>query len=73
MEKYFYYPWTLRWLLLTYRDSEVDLGGRCPKPTPRTKSDGVMLAGVVVASSCQIVLPVFGVLFLIVGTVLTRK
>lgn len=52
-------------------DSEGELGGRCPKPTPRTKTDGVMLAGVAVASSCQIVLPVFGVLFLIVGTVLT--
>ncbi|KAK9504319.1 hypothetical protein O3M35_010681 [Rhynocoris fuscipes] len=32
-----------------------------------------MCAGVAVASSCQIVLPVFGALFLIVGTVLTSE
>ncbi|XP_066907020.1 uncharacterized protein [Halyomorpha halys] len=51
-------------------DSEAD-SNRCPKPTLQTKGGSVMLAGVAVASSCQIVLPIFGVLFLVVGTVLT--
>ncbi|XP_073972465.1 uncharacterized protein isoform X2 [Rhodnius prolixus] len=50
----------------------VEESGRCPKATARVKQDGgVMFAGVAVATSCQIVLPVFGALFLIVGTVLT--
>ncbi|BES95902.1 Hypothetical protein NTJ_08711 [Nesidiocoris tenuis] len=45
---------------------------RCPKATPRAKQEpAVTLAGVAVASSCQIILPVFGALFCIVGTVLT--
>ncbi|XP_014254787.1 uncharacterized protein LOC106669667 isoform X2 [Cimex lectularius] len=46
--------------------------GRCPKATARRKQDAsVIVAGVAVASSCQIVLPIFGALFFIVGTVLT--
>lgn len=52
----------------------VEESGRCPKATARVKQDGgVMFAGVAVATSCQIVLPVFGALFLIVGTVLTSQ
>lgn len=34
---------------------------------------GLMVAGVVVAANCQIILPIFGFLFLLIGTVLTGK
>uniref|UniRef100_A0A0K8SK78 Transmembrane protein n=2 Tax=Lygus hesperus TaxID=30085 RepID=A0A0K8SK78_LYGHE len=50
----------------------VEEGERCPKATARAKQEAaVTLAGVAVASSCQIILPVFGALFCIVGMVLT--
>ncbi|KAL1140851.1 hypothetical protein AAG570_000779, partial [Ranatra chinensis] len=50
-------------------------GGRCPKATQasaaKAEPGGLVVAGVAVATSCQVVLPIFGSLFLIVGTVLT--
>lgn len=48
---------------------------RCPAPTTRLRVEkiegGLMVAGVVVAANCQIILPIFGFLFLLVGCVLT--
>jgi len=48
---------------------------RCPAPISRLRVEkiegGLMVAGVVVAANCQIILPVFGFLFLLVGCVLT--
>lgn len=56
----------------------VTLGGsklRCPAPISRLRVEkiegGLMVAGVVVAANCQIILPIFGFLFLLVGCVLT--
>lgn len=50
---------------------------RCPAPITRLKVEkiegGLMVAGVVVAANCQIILPIFGFLFLLVGCVLTGK
>lgn len=56
--------------------SRVETTGlRCPAPTTRLRVEkiegGLMVAGVVVAANCQIILPVFGFLFLLVGCVLT--
>lgn len=57
--------------------SRVESGLRCPLPTTRLRVEkiegGLMVAGVVVAANCQIILPVFGFLFLLVGCVLTGK
>lgn len=48
---------------------------RCPAPTTRLRVEkiegGLMVAGVVIAANCQIILPIFGFLFLLVGCVLT--
>ncbi|GJQ69604.1 hypothetical protein Trydic_g6697 [Trypoxylus dichotomus] len=48
---------------------------RCPAPISRLRVEkiegGLMVAGVVVAANCQIILPIFGFLFLLVGCVLT--
>ncbi|XP_030747679.1 uncharacterized protein LOC115876129 isoform X2 [Sitophilus oryzae] len=48
---------------------------RCPTPISRLRVEkiegGLMVAGVVVAANCQIILPIFGFLFLLVGCVLT--
>ncbi|KAL3280235.1 hypothetical protein HHI36_017731 [Cryptolaemus montrouzieri] len=48
---------------------------RCPAPISRLRVEkiegGLMVAGVVVANNCQIILPIFGFLFLLVGVVLT--
>ncbi|XP_044742788.1 uncharacterized protein LOC123305206 isoform X2 [Chrysoperla carnea] len=48
---------------------------RCPAPISRLRVEkiegGLMVAGVVIAANCQIVLPVFGFLFTFVGCVLT--
>lgn len=48
---------------------------QCPAPISRLRVEkiegGLMVAGVVVAANCQIVLPIFGFLFLLVGCVLT--
>lgn len=50
---------------------------RCPAPISRLRVEkiegGLMVAGVVVAANCQIILPIFGFLFLLVGCVLTGK
>ena len=50
---------------------------RCPAPITRLRVEkiegGLMVAGVVVAANCQIILPIFGFLFLLVGCVLTGK
>ncbi|CAG9764353.1 unnamed protein product [Ceutorhynchus assimilis] len=47
----------------------------CPSPISRLRVEkiegGLMVAGVVVAANCQIILPIFGFLFLLVGCVLT--
>ncbi|KAL1491720.1 hypothetical protein ABEB36_012275 [Hypothenemus hampei] len=47
----------------------------CPAPISRLRVEkiegGLMVAGVVVAANCQIILPIFGFLFLLVGCVLT--
>lgn len=55
--------------------NEVKL--RCPAPTTRLRVEkiegGLMVAGVVIAANCQIILPVFGFLFLLIGCVLTGK
>ncbi|XP_022188156.2 uncharacterized protein LOC111046828 isoform X2 [Nilaparvata lugens] len=49
--------------------------GRCPAAHPHIKVEkidgGIMVAGVMVVNSCQFVLPAFGCLFLIIGTLLT--
>lgn len=49
----------------------------CPGPFSRLRVEkiegGLMVAGVVVAANCQIILPIFGFLFLLIGTVLTGK
>ncbi|VEN55609.1 unnamed protein product, partial [Callosobruchus maculatus] len=48
---------------------------RCPAPISRLRVEkiegGLMVAGVVVAANCQIILPIFGFLFTLVGCVLT--
>ncbi|CAH0559009.1 unnamed protein product [Brassicogethes aeneus] len=48
---------------------------RCPAPISRLRVEkiegGLMVAGVVIAANCQIILPIFGFLFLLVGCVLT--
>lgn len=50
---------------------------RCPPPISRLRVEkiegGLMVAGVVVAANCQIILPIFGFLFLLVGCVLTGQ
>ncbi|XP_024944079.1 uncharacterized protein LOC107271065 isoform X2 [Cephus cinctus] len=52
-------------------------GGRlkCPAPISRLRVEkiegGLMVAGVVIAANCQIALPAFGFLFMLVGAVLT--
>lgn len=50
---------------------------RCPAPTTRLRVEkiegGLMVAGVVIAANCQIILPIFGFLFLLIGCVLTGK
>ncbi|XP_066999204.1 uncharacterized protein [Anabrus simplex] len=58
--------------------NEDGLGGggiRCPAPISRLRVEkiegGLMVAGVVVAANCQIALPAFGFLFILVGCVLT--
>ncbi|XP_077291369.1 uncharacterized protein LOC143914864 isoform X2 [Arctopsyche grandis] len=47
----------------------------CPAPLARLRVEkiegGLLVAGVVVAANCQLVLPIFGFLFLLVGCVLT--
>ncbi|KAF7264884.1 hypothetical protein GWI33_021984, partial [Rhynchophorus ferrugineus] len=61
------------------KNSNVGGGGklRCPTPLSRLRVEkiegGLMVAGVVVAANCQIILPIFGFLFLLVGCVLTGK
>ncbi|XP_053603536.1 uncharacterized protein LOC128671239 isoform X1 [Plodia interpunctella] len=48
---------------------------RCPPAISRLRVEkvegGLAVAGVVVAANCQIVLPIFGILFMLVGCVLT--
>ncbi|XP_017772104.1 PREDICTED: uncharacterized protein LOC108559361 isoform X2 [Nicrophorus vespilloides] len=48
---------------------------RCPAAVSRLRVEkidgGLMVAGVVVTASCQIILPIFGFLFLLIGCVLT--
>ncbi|XP_045460159.1 uncharacterized protein LOC123670680 isoform X1 [Harmonia axyridis] len=48
---------------------------RCPAPISRLRVEkiegGLMVAGVVIANNCQIILPIFGFLFTLVGIVLT--
>ena len=48
---------------------------RCPAPISRLRVEkiegGLMVAGVVVAANCQVALPAFGFLFMLVGAVLT--
>ncbi|XP_043256510.1 uncharacterized protein LOC122399695 isoform X2 [Colletes gigas] len=48
---------------------------KCPTPISRLKVEkiegGLMVAGVVIAANCQIALPAFGFLFMLVGAVLT--
>lgn len=50
---------------------------RCPAPISRLRVEkiegGLMVAGVVIAANCQIILPIFGFLFMLVGCVLTGK
>lgn len=50
---------------------------RCPPAISRLRVEkvegGLAVAGVVVAANCQIVLPIFGFLFMLVGCVLTGK
>ncbi|RZF47934.1 hypothetical protein LSTR_LSTR008738 [Laodelphax striatellus] len=52
-----------------------NLRGRCPPAHPHIKVEkidgGLVVAGVMILNSCQVVLPAFGCLFLIVGSVLT--
>ncbi|XP_012236253.1 uncharacterized protein LOC100744200 isoform X2 [Bombus impatiens] len=48
---------------------------KCPTPISRLRVEkiegGLMVAGVVIAANCQIALPAFGFLFMLVGAVLT--
>lgn len=48
---------------------------KCPSPISRLRVEkiegGLMVAGVVIAANCQIALPAFGCLFMLVGAVLT--
>lgn len=48
---------------------------KCPASISRLRVEkiegGLMVAGVVVAANCQIALPIFGFLFVLVGAVLT--
>lgn len=48
---------------------------KCPTPISRLRVEkiegGLMVAGVVIAANCQIALPAFGTLFMLVGAVLT--
>lgn len=50
---------------------------RCPAPISRLRVEkiegGLMVAGVVIAANCQIILPIFGFLFMLIGCVLTGK
>ncbi|KAF7388916.1 hypothetical protein HZH66_010053 [Vespula vulgaris] len=50
---------------------------KCPTPISRLRVEkiegGLMVAGVVIAANCQIALPAFGFLFMLVGAVLTEK
>ncbi|XP_023725500.1 uncharacterized protein LOC111874329 isoform X2 [Cryptotermes secundus] len=54
---------------------EESVGLRCPAPISRLRVEkiegGLMVAGVVVAANCQVALPAFGFLFMLVGAVLT--
>ncbi|XP_015433823.1 PREDICTED: uncharacterized protein LOC107189731 isoform X2 [Dufourea novaeangliae] len=62
-------------------DEEGTLSGglgaklKCPTPISRLRVEkiegGLMVAGVVIAANCQIALPAFGFLFMLVGAVLT--
>ena len=49
--------------------------GRCTAPISKVRVEkiegGLMVAGVVVAANCQVALPAFGFLFILVGAVLT--
>lgn len=57
------------------KPKRVDTKPRCPAPTTKLRVEkiegGLMVAGVVIAANCQIILPIFGFLFLLVGCVLT--
>lgn len=50
---------------------------KCPAPISRLRVEkiegGLMVAGVVIAANCQIALPAFGFLFMLVGAVLTGR
>lgn len=50
---------------------------RCPPALSRLRVErvegGLAVAGVVVAANCQIILPIFGFLFMLVGCVLTGE
>lgn len=52
-----------------------DIGTTVKCPIARVKVEkiegGLMVAGVVIAANCQIALPAFGFLFMLVGIVLT--
>ncbi|XP_069687686.1 uncharacterized protein [Periplaneta americana] len=56
-------------------DESVASRLRCPAPISRLRVEkiegGLMVAGVVVAANCQVALPAFGFLFILVGAVLT--
>lgn len=60
---------------MMFKPSPLDGILRCPAPISRLKVEkiegGLMVAGVVVANNCQIILPIFGFLFSVVGIVLT--
>ncbi|KAL0271215.1 UNVERIFIED_CONTAM: hypothetical protein PYX00_008385 [Menopon gallinae] len=53
----------------------IEKGIQCPAPISRLRVEkiegGLVVAGVVVAANCQVALPVFGFLFILVGIVLT--
>jgi uncharacterized membrane protein len=75
--------WCLSWKCCCCRPNEESCGVKtlegsklkCPAPISRLRVEkiegGLMVAGVVVAANCQIILPIFGFLFLLVGCVLT--
>jgi hypothetical protein len=77
--------WCLSWKCCCCRPNEESCGVKtlegsklkCPAPISRLRVEkiegGLMVAGVVVAANCQIILPIFGFLFLLVGCVLTGK
>lgn len=83
--KYFFIARSI-WIILFlfFRPNEIPIettsdGGKllCPAPISRLRVEkiegGLMVAGVVVAANCQIILPIFGFLFLLVGCVLTGE